>query len=54
LRKARADAGEPLQLVVQADKAVTWEKLVTLRLLARDAGIQSMWCETLPRPGAAR
>lgn len=54
LRKARVDAREPLTLIAQADKSVTYERLLALRLLARDAGIQVMWLEALPRPGAAR
>ncbi len=54
LRKARADAREPLVLIVQADKSVLLQRLIDLRLLARDAGIKDMSIETLPRPGAAR
>jgi biopolymer transport protein ExbD len=55
LRKAVANAREPLALIVQADKAVTNERLIGLSLLARDAGIKEMWLATLPRPfGSAR
>jgi biopolymer transport protein ExbD len=53
LRKAVANAREPLTLIAQADKAVTYERLMGLRLLARDAGIKEMWCATLPRPIAS-
>ena len=40
---------EPLTLVIHADKAVTYEQLVHLTLLARDAGIQNALLATLPR-----
>ncbi len=40
---------EPLTLLVQADKGVTYEELVRLTLIARDAGITSAWLATLPR-----
>jgi len=53
LRKAVASAQEPLTLAVQADKAVSSERLIRLALLARDAGIQEVWLATLPRPFAA-
>lgn len=52
LKRAMARAEEPLTLVVQADKAVKYEKLIQLRLLAREAHINEMWLETLPRPFA--
>jgi len=53
LRRAVANAREPLTLIVQADKAVTYERFMGLRLLARDAGIKEMWLATLPRPFAS-
>jgi biopolymer transport protein ExbD len=40
---------EPLTLVIHADKTVTYERLVRLTLLARDAGIQKALLATLPR-----
>jgi biopolymer transport protein ExbD len=40
---------EPLTLVVQADKAVTYNQLVQLTLVARDAGIHDVLLATLPR-----
>jgi len=40
---------EPLMLLIQADKAVTYERLVQLTLLARRAGISGAWLATLPR-----
>ncbi len=50
LKKVVASAKEPLTLVIQADKAVTYDQLIQLTLLARDAGIASAWLATLPRP----
>ncbi len=40
---------KPLTLVVQADKAVTYDQLVHLTLLARDAGIHDVLLATLPQ-----
>ena len=40
---------EPLTLVIHADKSVTYEQLVHLTLLARDAGITNALLATLPR-----
>jgi biopolymer transport protein ExbD len=42
---------EPLTLVIHADKTVTYEQLVRLTLLARDAGIRNAVLATLPRAG---
>jgi biopolymer transport protein ExbD len=53
LRQAVKRSGQPLVLIVQADKAVTNEMLVRLTLLARQAGIAEAWLATLPRPIAA-
>jgi biopolymer transport protein ExbD len=53
LREAVKNAGEALTLVVYADKAATYEKLVRLTLLARDAGISDALLATLPRPLAS-
>ncbi len=53
LQFAAKKSHEPLTLVVQADKAVTYEKLVQLSLLARDAGIRDTLLATLPRAIAA-
>jgi biopolymer transport protein ExbD len=49
LSAAVKDAREPLTLVVQADKSVTYGQLVHLTLLARDAGIRDVLLATLPR-----
>jgi biopolymer transport protein ExbD len=49
LSAAAKKSGEPLTLVIHADKTVTYEQLVRLTLLARDAGIQSALLATLPR-----
>jgi len=48
LQAAAKNSREPLTLVVQADKAVTYETLVHLTLLARDAGITDALLATLP------
>ncbi len=50
LRQLARESAEPLTLVVQSDKAVRYEMLVRLTLLARDAGIPRAWLATLPRP----
>ena len=49
LATAAKNSREPLTLVVHADKSVTYEQLVHLTLLARDAGIQNALLATLPR-----
>lgn len=49
LRQAVESAGEPLTLVVQADKSVRQETLVRLSLLAREAGLHDALLATLPR-----
>jgi biopolymer transport protein ExbD len=53
LAAAVASSAEPLTLVVQADKSVTYDFLVQLTLLARDAGIRDALLATLPRLIAA-
>jgi biopolymer transport protein ExbD len=50
LRKAASDSAQPLTLIVQADKAVTYDTLVHLWSLARTAGISNLVLATLPRP----
>jgi biopolymer transport protein ExbD len=47
---AAKKSAEPLTMVIHADKAVTFDQLVHLSLLARDAGIQNALLATLPRP----
>jgi biopolymer transport protein ExbD len=49
LRDAAKELREPLTLVIHADKAVTYEQLVRVTLLARDAGIHNIVLATLPR-----
>jgi len=44
VRKSR----EPLTLVIQADRAVTYEQLMHLTLLAREAGITNALLAALP------
>lgn len=53
LREAAKNSTEPLTLVVQADKAASYEMVLHLALLARDAGIQDALLATLPRPLAS-
>ncbi|MGA3164159.1 MAG: biopolymer transporter ExbD [Verrucomicrobiota bacterium] len=49
LRDAAKELREPLTLVIHADKAVTYEQLVRVTLLARDAGVHNIVLATLPR-----
>ncbi len=42
-------APESLTLLVQADKAVSYERLVELTVLARECSITNAWLATLPR-----
>ncbi len=53
LEEAARQAPEPLTLVVQADKTVSYERLMRLTLLAREAGILEAWLATLPAPAVA-
>ena len=50
LRQVVNEAGRPLTLLVQADKGVTYGRLVELTQLARQAGISEAWLAALPRP----
>ena len=49
LRDIAKKNSEPLTLVVQADKAVAYERLIDLSSLARDAGLHAALLATLPR-----
>ena len=49
LAAAAKKSREPLTLVIYADKTVTYEQLVRLTLLARDAKITNSLLATLPR-----
>ena len=49
LRDAIKKSREPLTLVIHADKAVTYDQIIRLILLARDAGISNALGATLPR-----
>jgi biopolymer transport protein ExbD len=49
LAGAARNSREPLTLVIHADKAVAYEQLASLTLLARDAGITNALLATLPR-----
>lgn len=53
LEQAAAAAREPLTLLVHADKRVTYEQLIQLTVLARDAGISSAWLAALPKTGTS-
>src|SRR5262245_49189709 len=50
LEQAVKASAEPLELVVQTDKAVSVDTLIHLALLGRDAGIAQCRVATLPRP----
>ena len=52
LVRAVTNSPQPLTLVVQADKNVTYDRLIKLTILARNAGISSAWLATLPRPNS--
>jgi len=49
LASAVKNSRKPVTLVIHADKAVTYEQLARLTLLARDAGITNALLATLPR-----
>ncbi|MDD5140093.1 MAG: biopolymer transporter ExbD [Verrucomicrobiales bacterium] len=49
LVNAVKNSREPLTLLIHADKTVTYDQLVHLTLLGRDAGIQNALLATLPR-----
>jgi biopolymer transport protein ExbD len=49
LRNITKENADPLTLVVQADKAVAYDSLIRLTLIARDAGIHDVLLATLPR-----
>jgi biopolymer transport protein ExbD len=49
LRDAIKKSREPLTLVIHADKAVTYDQLIHLTILAREAGIHNALGATLPR-----
>jgi len=48
LQEAARKSAAPLSLIVQADKRVSYDKLMRLTLLAREAGILEAWLATLP------
>jgi len=49
LRDIIRKSTDPFTLVVQADKAVPYDNLIRLAVIARDAGIRDMLLATLPR-----
>ena len=46
-------ASAPLTLIIEADKTVSYDQLLQLTLLARDAGITNALLATLPRVSSA-
>ena len=52
LRAAVRKHTGPLTLVLQADKAVPYEKLLEITLIARECGVQRIHLAALPRPFA--
>ena len=52
LQEVARKSSEPLTLIVQADKSVSYDRLLRLTLLARDAGIPEAVLATLPGPAA--
>ena len=52
LQEVARKSAEPLTLIVQADKTVSYERLMRLTMLARDAGIPEALLATLPGPMA--
>ena len=50
LKTLASKSAEPLTLVVYADKSVSYERLMRLTMLARDAGIREALLATLPGP----
>jgi biopolymer transport protein ExbD len=49
LSNAVSQATAPLALIIQADKSVSYDQVLQLSLLARDAGITNALLATLPR-----
>ena len=49
LHQAVQNSREPLTLIIQADKAVPYDRIIQLTMLAREAGIQEALLATLPR-----
>src|SRR5258708_7149237 len=48
LRKAVKSSSEPLALIIEADKRVSWDRMLRLAVLARDVGISVASGATLP------
>jgi biopolymer transport protein ExbD len=49
LKAATQKSREPLTLIIEADKTVTYDQLIRLTLLARNADITNVLLATLPR-----
>ena len=50
LAEAVKKSRDPLTLVIQADKTVTYETLLQITLLARESGVRQIHLATLPQP----
>ena len=50
LQEATRQSSEPLTLIVYADKSVSYDRLMHLAVLAREAGIPEAVLATLPGP----
>jgi biopolymer transport protein ExbD len=48
LQQTARNSSQAMTLLVHADKSVSYEKLIRLTLLAREAGIPEAWLATLP------
>ena len=48
------ESREPVTLIIQADKAVTWDNLATLAVLAREAGVKDAVLATRPPVSSPR
>lgn len=49
LRQVVQQSSQPLALLIQADKSVSYDQLMGLTIMARDVGIMEAWLATLPR-----
>lgn len=54
LRQAVKASSQPLTLIVYADRAVSYDMLIRLTMVARSTGITNALLATLPRPAVAR
>jgi len=50
LRQKVQESAEPLTLILQIDRSASYDQLIGLTILAREAGITNSSLATLPRP----